>query len=30
VLADLLDLVDAIPVRPARRDLAYPPFPRRV
>jgi transcriptional regulator with XRE-family HTH domain len=30
VLADVLSLVDAIPVRPARRDLAYPPFPRRV
>jgi transcriptional regulator with XRE-family HTH domain len=30
VLADLLTLVDAIPVRPARRELAFPPFPRRV
>lgn len=30
VLADVLSLVDVIPVRPARRDLAYPPFPRRV
>lgn len=30
VLADVLTLVDAIPVRPASRDLAYPPFPRRV
>jgi transcriptional regulator with XRE-family HTH domain len=30
VLADLLDLVDHIPVRPPRRDLRFPPFPRRV